>query len=356
MISPRENLLHACRREGFEWVPLDFLLCDAQIENFKNRTGHTDYFKWFDMDFRWVTLQEHPGYTHGQELYTREELPRDTEFDLLGVGHSKGSAAAYHMTRMHHPLKGDISPEEILNYPLPHFTEAENQELFKEVQSLNQQGLATMCPMQMTIWESSWYLRSMEDLLTDIMFGDEKATLLLDRVTQYAIDRVRLYTRAGVDILSLGDDLGAQKAPLMSVDMWLNWIQPRLKKVIVAAREINPDILVFYHSCGFVTPFIEHLIETGIDILNPVQPESMDFNEIYSQFGDRLSFWGTLGTQQLLPFGTPAEIREVIEDRLKTCGTRGGLVLGPTHLVEPEVPFENLEVIKEIARSLYPKY
>ena len=355
MLTPRENLLRAARRQGFEWVPLDFLLCDDQIDRFKKQFGHDDYFKSFEVDFRWVNLKENPGYVDARKLYTREDLPDSTEFDVLGLGHSKGSEAAFHMTRMHHPLKGDITMDEILNYPLPHFTRLENQPLFDEIAALHHRGLAAMCMMQMTVWEASWYLRSMEDLMSDMMMEDEKASILFDRITHYAIDRVRLYTEAGVDILSLGDDLGAQTGPLMSVGMWEQWIKPSLKQIIDAAREINPKVLVFYHSCGYVTPFIDGLIECGVDILNPIQPESMDFYEIHDRFFDRLSFWGTLGTQQLLPFGTPAEVAEVVADRIRTCGDRGGLILGPTHLVEPEVPFENLVAIWETARKIYPK-
>ena len=212
-----------------------------------------------------------------------------------------------------------------------------------------------MCQMQMTIWEAAWYIRSMPDLLMDMMLGDEKATVLLDRITEYAIRRVKLYTEAGVDILSLGDDVGMQSGPLMSVDLWEYWIKPRFKSVIDAARKINPDVLVFYHSCGDATAFIEGLIDCGVDILNPIQPECMDFNQIHETYGDRLSFWGTLGTQQLLPFGTPEQVREVSLDRICTVGSKGGLILGPTHLVEPEVPFENLVAMKNAARELYPK-
>ncbi|MFH0760127.1 MAG: uroporphyrinogen decarboxylase family protein, partial [Bacteroidota bacterium] len=196
---------------------------------------------------------------------------------------------------------------------------------------------------------------SMPDLLMDMMLGDEKATILLDRITEYAIRRVKIYTEAGVDIPSLGDDVGMQSGPLMSVDLWEQWIKPRLRTVINAAREINPDVLVFYHSCGDATAFIGGLIDCGVDILNPIQPECMDFNQIHETYGKRLSFWGTLGTQQLLPFGTPEQVREVSLDRIRTVGSKGGLILGPTHLVEPEVPFENLVAMKNAARELYPK-
>jgi len=354
-ITPRENLIRTVRRQGFEWIPIDILLCDSQVESFKATYGDIDYFDWFGVDFRWVTLIEHPGFKNGQDLFVRETLPDDTIIDVLGVGHSKGSEAAYHMTRMHHPLHGCEFLDEIQNYPLPIFNRIENQPLFDQVISLHNQGLAAMCQMQMTIWEAAWYIRSMPDLLMDMMMEDEKASVLFDRITEYAIKRAILYTEAGVDILSMGDDIGMQSGPLMSVDLWEKWIKPRFKSVIDAARNVNPEVLIFYHSCGDATLFIDGLIECGVDILNPIQPECMDFNLIHDKYGDKISFWGTLGTQQLLPFGTPEQVRQVSIDRIRKTGNQGGLILGPTHLVEPEVPFENLLAMKNAARELFPR-
>jgi uroporphyrinogen decarboxylase len=73
----------------------------------------------------------------------------------------------------------------------------------------------------------------------------------------------------------------------------------------------------------------------------------MSFDEVHDLYGQRLSFWGTLGTQELLPFGTSEQVRETTLSRLHRCGGKGGIVIGPTHMVEPEVPWENLEAIIE---------
>ena len=129
--------------------------------------------------------------------------------------------------------------------------------------------------------------------------GDPIAAYILDAVTERAVTRARAYARAGVDILYLGDDIGMQKAPMMSLELYCKWLKPRLKQVIDAARAIRPGILVKYHSCGYATPFIPHLIEAGVDILNPIQPESMNFQKIYREFGGKISFDGTIGTQSV---------------------------------------------------------
>jgi uroporphyrinogen decarboxylase len=160
-----------------------------------------------------------------------------------------------------------------------------------------------------------------------------------------------LASRAGVDIIQLGDDIGMQQTIMMSVDLWRTWLKPRLAEVIRAGRKIKPDLVIFYHSCGYVLPFLDDLIEIGIDILNPVQPECMRFEDVLKQVGGRMSFWGTLGTQSTLPFGKPEDVKRVIYENLRRCGPQGGLVIAPTHLVEPEVPWENLLAMKEACET-----
>jgi len=349
-MTPRENIISALNREGFESVPVDFVLCESQINDFEKRFGHRDYESYFEMCHRPLEMNVRRNYTHGPDLYPRESLPDSTVFDEYGIGHSKGSEAAFHMTRMHHPLRG-AELNEIIDYPYPTVDEGELVKLTERINGLRDRGLASFGFMQMTVWEASWYLRSMDELMIDMMMEDERATILLDKLTDFAIAKATTYTKAGTDILSLGDDIGTQSSTMIDVGFWEKWLKPRLAKVIDSARQINPDILIFYHSCGHVTPFIDQLIEIGVDILNPVQPECMSFDEVCDQYGNRLSFWGTLGTQELLPFGTRQEVYDTTISRLQRCGDKGGIVIGPTHLVEPEVPWENLLAIVEAARN-----
>jgi len=350
MSTPRENILRALKRQGFDFTPLDYVFCDSQIDAFEKRFGHRDYESWFGMCHRPLEMNVQRNYTFGPALYPRENLPDSTVFDEYGIGHSKGSEAAFHMTRMHHPLKG-AGLNEIIDYPYPSVPAGELPKLKARIDDLKAVGLASFAFMQMTVWEASWYLRSMDELMIDMMMEDEKAAALLDKITDFAVAKAITYTKAGADILSLGDDIGTQTSIMIDIPFWEIWLKPRLAKVIDAARDINPDVLIFYHSCGHVTPFIPHLIDVGIDILNPIQPECMDFDSIHDEYGDRLSFWGTLGTQQLLPFGTRQEVYDAALSRLRKCGEKGGIVLGPTHMVEPEVPWENLLAIKEAAEG-----
>ncbi|MDD2706940.1 MAG: uroporphyrinogen decarboxylase family protein [Verrucomicrobiae bacterium] len=352
-LSPRENLLRTLRRQGFEQVPVDpGCFCPSQTEAFKKRFGHEDHYAFFQAPMRHAgipTVQSFNGWK--EKYYRHEELPADTEFDAFGVGHSH-RPGCFHMTRMHHPLKGEgLTADDVLRYPLPKLAENARSHLREKCDQLHQDGLAVMGCLGCTVWECSWYIRSMEDLMADMLTGEETAALLLDRVSDLACERARCAVEAGADLLQLGDDIGMQSSPMMSLDLWRQWLQPRLKKVIDAARSVRPDILIFYHSCGYVLPFLDGLIEAGVDILNPVQPECMQFEEVHARVGTRLSFWSTIGTQTTLPFGKPDEVRETVWRNLRICGNQGGIVIGPTHMVEPEVPWENLMAMKEACEN-----
>ncbi len=208
---------------------------------------------------------------------------------------------------------------------------------------IHDKGQAVFVWQECTIWETAWYLRSMENLMTDMTMEDEKAGWLLDQITEKACYRAEIFAKQGADIIGLGDDIGMQESIMMSMEMYQQWLKPRLAKVIQTVKSVNPDILISYHSCGYIEPFIPELIEIGVDILNPIQPECMDFEEIHKKYGSQISFNGTIGTQKVMPFGNPEEVIKNVERNLNIAGEKGGLFCCPTHVLEPEVPWENIE-------------
>jgi len=339
------------RRQGFDSVPVDFDFSPSQHARFKAETGASDPYEYFSAPLRWLHLGFIRPDDDRKRWFDPAELTEGTFFDDYGVGHSPGGDQSFHFTQMRHPLKGDRSIEDLLAYPLPRISAEAPSDLGKQVAALHARGLAAGAALACTVWESAWYLRSMEDLMADMMAEDDRATVLLDRVTVLAVEMASVYAEHGCDVLQLGDDIGMQHAPMMSMELWRRWLKPRLASVIAAARSKKPDILVFYHSCGYVLPFIDDLIEIGVDILNPVQPESMPFPQVHARWGKRLSFWGTIGTQTTLPFGNPDDIRRAVQENIALCGEAGGLVIAPTHVLEPEVPWENFMAMLDAAKG-----
>ena len=355
MLTPRENLISLLRRQGYEHVPCDFNLCPSLWEQYtRNENTNDPYAEYFN--FGWRSM---PGVTPTDADLMRfhkyhTSLDDNVYIDIWGVGHRK-TPTSMHMTQMLYPLASAETTDDLLAYPLPVFTEEVNGRIADAVAETHARGFAAVGNMHCTIWETSWYMRGMENLMSDMLTDEEMAECLFNLVEARAHQVAEIYTRAGVDILYMGDDIGMQHTIMMSEELYCKWIKPRFARVIAAARAINPDIIMMYHSCGFVEPFIDHLIEVGVNVLNPVQPECMDFAEIHAKYGDKLSFYGTIGTQTTMPFGTPEEVTSAVRRNLDIAGAKGGLLPAPTHLLEPEVPWENVLAYVNACKNYKPK-
>jgi len=192
-----------------------------------------------------------------------------------------------------------------------------------------------------TIFETAWALRGLEQILLDMVMDPELTCQLLDIPFRYHLTAAKTLVEMGVDMIWTGDDMGAQNRMLISPSMWRRYFKPRMAEFIAEIKAINPDVKVAYHTDGSVEPIIPELIEVGIDVLNPVQPASMDPAKLKAQYGKRLCFWGTIDEQHTLPFGSPADVRAEVLQRLRTVGKSGGLILGPTHHVQLDTPLEN---------------
>jgi len=146
-------------------------------------------------------------------------------------------------------------------------------------------------------------------------------------------------------LIHLADDVATQNGLLMSRNMFAKWFKPFLQTLIRAAREIKPDILFSFHSDGRINDLVPDLIEIGVDILNPVQPECVDHRWIQTTYGERLSFSGGLGVQSILPFGTVKEVREHVRETIEVLGRNHGLIIGPAHILERDIPPDNIKAM-----------
>jgi uroporphyrinogen decarboxylase len=205
-----------------------------------------------------------------------------------------------------------------------------------------------------TIFETAWALRGYEQFLTDIALDPDLAEKILDIPYQYHLAAATKLAEMGVDMIWTGDDVGAQNSMLISPKMWRRYLKPRMANFIASLKAINSEIKVAYHSDGSIYPIIPDLIEIGLDVLNPIQPASMDPARLKREYGDRLCFWGTIDEQHTLPFGSPEDVRAEVQTRLQTIGQGGGLILGPTHHVQLDTPMENFwAMANTIAQTPY---
>jgi uroporphyrinogen decarboxylase len=192
-----------------------------------------------------------------------------------------------------------------------------------------------------TIFECAWALRGYEQMLTDFAQNPEIAERILEIPYQYHLTAAKRLAQMGVDMIWTGDDVGAQNTMLISPKMWRKFLKPRMANFIAELKAINPQLKIAYHSDGNIYPIIHDLIEIGLDVLNPIQPASMDPAQLKRDFGDHLCFWGSIDEQHTLPFGSAEDVAVEVRRRLETIGKNGGLILGPTHHVQLDTPMEN---------------
>ncbi|PIE32632.1 hypothetical protein CSA56_14665 [candidate division KSB3 bacterium] len=192
-----------------------------------------------------------------------------------------------------------------------------------------------------TIFETAWALRGLERMLMDFATDPDLAERLLQIPYQYHLTAARKLVEMGVDMIWIGDDVGAQHNMVLSPRMWRKFFKPKMAEFIASLKAMNPDVKVAYHSDGNIYPIIPDLIEIGLDVLNPIQPASMDPAQVKKDFGATLCFWGSIDEQHTLPFGSASDVEAEVRQRLRTIGKDGGLIIGPTHHVQLDTPMEN---------------
>jgi uroporphyrinogen decarboxylase len=349
-MTARERVRTALRREVPDRVPRHVSWTPPARQALRQYLGDVAPEDAFRLDVRHAGPSQRSTADERQRRFAPyfgpHNLPDGVPYEGLLLdewGMGQVPHAEVHYTQYVYPLTGVDTVDALRRYPWPDLADAARwRHVAEQVAALHANGHAVAGSAACSVFERAWYLRGMDQLFADWAENEDYATTLLDTITDISCGVARRFALAGVDVLQLGDDVGIQHQLLMSAAMWRRWLKPRLRRIIEAAREISPELLIWYHSDGFIEPLIPELIEIGVQVLNPVQPESMDPAALKRRYGDRLAFWGTIGIQTTLPFGTPEEVRQVVRERIETVGVGGGLLLAPTHVVQPDVPWENL--------------
>jgi uroporphyrinogen decarboxylase len=207
-----------------------------------------------------------------------------------------------------------------------------------------------------TMYETAWAMRGFEQMFIDFIINPDVVNALFDIAWNYHFSVAKNLVNRGVDMIWIGDDVGAQNRMLISPDIWRKYFKEKMGIFISSLKNINPELKIAYHSDGYIIPIIPELIEIGIDILNPIQPGSMNPVEIKKKFGDKLCLWGTIDEQHTLPFTNPETVRKEVGDRISTIGRDGGLILSPTHNIQLDTPLENFFAMIDAIKQPYRSY
>lgn len=197
-----------------------------------------------------------------------------------------------------------------------------------------------------SLFERAWTLRGMEQLMVDMIKNPDFVHELFDRITEYNLEQVALAVEHDIDCIRFGDDWGSQSGLLMGPSLWREFIKPRIAKMYEAAHRADKRVMI--HCCGDVKAVLPDLAEVGVDIFNPFQPEVMECMATKRAYQGRMSFYGGISVQRLLPLGTPEEVRAETQRLLRELGAGGGYIAAPSHDVPSDVPAKNMAAMIEV--------
>ena len=193
------------------------------------------------------------------------------------------------------------------------------------------------------LFETSWGLRGFENTLIDVVSEPEFHEELLDRITEQFLQYIDFTCRhlPDIDAIMFGDDWGDQRGVIIGPDRWRQLYKPRYAKLYDAVHAHGK--LVISHCCGSICDIMPDIIEIGLDVLESVQPEARGMNpyDLKKQWGDKITFWGCLGSQSTLAFGTPQEIHHQVQQLRREMARGGGFILAPAKALQPGMPLEN---------------
>ena len=325
-LTPRQRVWEAIRRGKPDRVPKEVWLTPPVEELVRERTGMGP-LEFFDVETRSVDVDppEHPGDFSRYLRDMPEGAVIDSEYGTASV-----AGSFHHFRRRVFPMANLSRVAEVEQYPWPDLHSADRYaSVESRTKALHDAGYFVDGSVG-HIFETAWQLTGFEKLMESMVVSPDFAAAVIDPIAENNIVKARRFAEAGVDMIRIADDIAMQDRMMMNPDLWREWFKARHAKAVRAAREVNPDIAVWYHSDGNVEPVIEDLIEIGINVLNPVQPECMDVREIKRKYGDRLAFWGTIGTQSVMPFGTPDDVRRNVREMIDLfASVRGPIAFSP---------------------------
>ena len=256
-----------------------------------------------------------------------------------------------------YPFEGEITLDDVEKYDWPDFSDKKLYEGIREtVKDMYENSDYSICgTVCCNVLERVQWLRGLQAQLMDMYIDEEVAAAMLEKSTQMILQYLQNYLPLVgdyIDVLFYGDDLATQQSLLFSPEVYRKLVKPRQTRVFDYIKK-HSRAKIFYHCCGSAVNIIDDLCETGVDILNPVQPlaKDMDLQYLKKRYDKQLVFWGAIDEQQLLPRGTPAQVAAETQRAIDILGPGGGYVCAPAHNIQSDVPIENLLAMCDTAAN-----
>jgi uroporphyrinogen decarboxylase len=353
-MNSKDRVLTALRRTGLpDRVPLQFDLCRPLLEGFSQKYGipvHYSPSYYEDVMYRLSgnELRIAMGsdcVVVGAGLPAGYSHPRLEDGCIVNEFGMKMRQGMIYMDVLNGPFTGSTTPDDVRAFPFPDPDAPGRYDDAKAYIERYQKEYFIIGDAELTMFEMAWHMVGMEKFMVDLVSREPYIDVLLDRCMAFTIGVAKNLARLGVDGIWTGDDFGSQNGMMVSPRLWRSLFKPRFAEVFQEIRSANPNTLVMYHCDGAVSPILGDLIEIGLQVFNPVQPNVPGHEpaELKAKFGDKLSFWGAVDQQHLLPNGTPAEIEADVAEKIRVLGEGGGYLCSPAHILQSDTPLENIE-------------
>jgi len=314
---------------------------------------HEPVLQALDIDLRYVG----PGTPD-----TKPDIPvgEDGYQDEWGVIRRKPPSSFYY-DLVKSPLAGAITIQDIVNFPWPDpgdpgYTRGLRQRLLDYRENTD---YAIVLRLPSVFVHTTQYLRGFEDWFIDLAADKKLAGALFDAATEQSTALAEQILKVGgelADVVYTSDDMGFQNGPMVSPELYRELFKPRHKKFFDTIKK-HTSAFIHFHCCGSIYKLLDDIIELGVDVIHPVQvaAKDMDSSILGPEFGDRLSFWGGIDTQKVLPKGTTEEVKSEVKRRIRDLAPGGGYILSAVHDIQPDVPVENIIAMFEAGRE-YGRY
>jgi uroporphyrinogen decarboxylase len=279
------------------------------------------------------------------------DLPPGTQVSYWGIGRqAQTTQAGWHAGhRMFCPLACVETVEELQRYPFPDLASCDaDVGLEERVRLLQEDGYTVLGQMSQTILETAYSMRGIPQLMLDFYERPRYVEVLFQRIAEQRLFQARRFAEAGVDILRIGDDIATQRGLMVGPGLYRERVKPYHAAVIAEARRVHPGMLVKYHSDGQLTDLLPDLVDVGVDIINPVQPECMDLVRIKREFGGQLVLWGCMPVQSLFAHGAPEDVRKHLAFLMQEIAVGGGMVINLINFLLTDRSLRNLRVFLEL--------
>jgi len=207
----------------------------------------------------------------------------------------------------------------------------------------------TMAGFGFCMFERSWSIMGMENVLVSMLACPDELDAFFDKICDYYVKLVDIALEYDIDGVYFGDDWGQQHGLIMGPEHWRHFIKPRMARLY--ARVKAKGKYVIQHSCGDCHEIFPDLIEIGLDCYQTFQPEVYDIFSMKELYGDKLTFWGGVSTQQCLPYATPEGVKAETVRIIQALRKNGGLIIAPTHALAFDVPPENILAMTDVFQN-----